>query len=121
MKRHVGYYVHHHGRGHRTRAEAIRRMDRALSEYDVAGVRTTIPFCRLVMNSPVFVSGEFDTGFVSDHFDADDLAPSDADVRVALVAAGLEGVEAPAPSGNGAAPAAVPVPSRWARRRYAQG
>lgn len=102
----------------RTRAEAIARMDRALAEYDVAGVRTTIPFCRYVMQHPAFASGDFDTGFVKDHFDPAVLAPDPEAEQTALVAAGLVGLDA-APNGNVAAPASVTPPSRWASRRLA--
>jgi len=104
----------------KTREEAIRRMDRALAEYDIAGVRTTIPFCRFVMQHPAFVSGDFDTGFVQDHFDAAALAPSDDAQRTALLAAGLARLDAaPVAGGNGTASASVPEPSRWVRRRTA--
>ncbi len=103
----------------RTRAEAIARMDRALAEYDVAGIRTTIPFCRTVMSHPAFQSGQFDTGFVSEHFDASMLAPSAEAERAALVAAGLTALAETPASGNGTAPAAVRPPSRWALRRHA--
>ncbi len=102
----------------RTRAEAIARMRRALDEYDVAGIRTTIPFCRTVMDHPAFTSGAFDTGFVAQHFDPASLAPSPEAERVAQLAAGLVRLgSAPEAGGNGAAPAAVP--SRWALRRHA--
>jgi len=47
-----------------SREEAISRMSRALDEFVVTGVKTTIPFHKQVMNSPVFRSGEFDTGFL---------------------------------------------------------
>ncbi|MCF8383317.1 MAG: acetyl-CoA carboxylase biotin carboxylase subunit [Chlorobium sp.] len=47
-----------------TRKEAISRMSRALDEFIVAGVKTTIPFHKQVMHSPVFRSGEFDTSFL---------------------------------------------------------
>ncbi len=46
------------------REEARRRMIRALEEYRVEGVPTTIPFHRRVMDHPAFARGEFDTGFV---------------------------------------------------------
>ncbi|WP_412061603.1 acetyl-CoA carboxylase biotin carboxylase subunit [Rubrivirga sp. IMCC45206] len=104
----------------RTRDEAIRRMDRALGEYDVAGIRTTIPFCRFVMTHPAFTSGHFDTGFVGDHFDPADLAPPADAERLALVAAGLARLDAAPAAGNGAAPPAVDG-SRWARRRHLAG
>ncbi len=86
----------------RTRDQAIARMRRALDEYDVAGIRTTIPFCRLVMDHPAFVSGDFDTGFVSNHFDPDDLAPNLEAETVALVAAGLARLTGGDGAGNGA-------------------
>lgn len=47
-----------------TRAEAIARMKRALHEYRVEGIDTTVPFHTLVMNHPDFQSGSFDTGFI---------------------------------------------------------
>jgi acetyl-CoA carboxylase, biotin carboxylase subunit len=51
-----------------SRGEAIDRMLRALSEYDIAGVRTTIPFCDFTLRHEAFRSGKFDTHFVKDHF-----------------------------------------------------
>ena len=101
-----------------TRAEAISRMGRALAEYDIAGVQTTILFCRFVMQNEAFQNGDFDTGFVTKHFSPDDLAPSADMERVAAVAAGLIAMEsAPdSPSSNGTVEN-VGL-SRWAMRRY---
>src|SRR5205085_2800064 len=48
----------------RTRAEAVERMRRALSEYAVGGIKTTLPFFREVMRDPEFVAGQLDTGFI---------------------------------------------------------
>ena len=102
----------------RTRGHAIARMRRALDEYDVAGIRTTIPFCRLVMDHPAFVSGEFDTGFVADHFDPAALAPDLEAETVALVAAGLARVDGAGDgAGNGIEVDAVQA-SRWSLRRH---
>jgi pyruvate carboxylase len=39
-------------------------MRRALSEFDVWGVKTTIPLMEKIMAHPDFVSGRFDTGFI---------------------------------------------------------
>jgi propionyl-CoA carboxylase alpha chain len=50
------------------RDEAIRRMRRALGEYEIAGVRTTIPFCLWVLTHPKFCAGDFDTHFVQNEF-----------------------------------------------------
>lgn len=47
-----------------TREEAIAKMKRALSEFAIQGVETTIPFHERLMNHEVFVSGDFDTKFL---------------------------------------------------------
>jgi len=46
------------------RQEAIARMRRALKEFIVEGVKTTIPFHQKVMEDPDFVAGNFNTGFL---------------------------------------------------------
>ncbi len=48
----------------RSREEAIRKMRRALDEFIIEGIPTTIPFHRKVLDDADFVSGQFDTGFV---------------------------------------------------------
>ncbi|HLR80706.1 MAG TPA: acetyl-CoA carboxylase biotin carboxylase subunit [Bacillota bacterium] len=50
-----------------TREEAIKRMDRALDEFVVEGVDTTIPFHQLIMRHEVFQDGDFNTNFLEDH------------------------------------------------------
>ena len=47
-----------------TRYSTVRRMARALSEYLITGVKTTIPFHVKIMQDAAFLRGEFDTGFV---------------------------------------------------------
>ncbi len=46
------------------RAQAIERMTRALAEYEVGGVKTTIPFFQWMLRHPDFVAGRVDTGFL---------------------------------------------------------
>lgn len=46
------------------RQQAIERMRRALMEYCVGGIKTTIPFFRRVMEDPEFVAGNLDTSFI---------------------------------------------------------
>ncbi len=105
----------------RTRAEAIGRMERALAEYDVAGVRTTLPFCRFVMQHPAFRNGDFSTHFVAQHFDPAALHHPDPETdRAAALAAVLYHAtqRSPAPTEaptNNVAPAHSA--SRWRRRR----
>lgn len=47
-----------------TRQSAIRRMTRALGEYLITGIKTTIPFQARIMRNADFIRGEFDTGFI---------------------------------------------------------
>lgn len=56
------------------RKGAIRRMTRALQEFDVRGVPTTIPFHLAVLHHPDFASGRFDTRFVDEGFAAADFS-----------------------------------------------
>lgn len=51
-----------------TREEAIQRMIRAIDEYEITGIETTLPFCRFVMEHTAFTSGNFDTKFIENHF-----------------------------------------------------
>ena len=48
-----------------TREEARRRMYRALKEYVITGVKTTLPFYQELIEDKVFISGNFDTGFMN--------------------------------------------------------
>ncbi|GAB4331897.1 MAG: acetyl-CoA carboxylase biotin carboxylase subunit [Calditrichia bacterium] len=48
----------------RDREEAIARLKRALDEYLVEGIKTTVPFHKFVINTPEFQSGNFDTHFI---------------------------------------------------------
>ena len=50
------------------REEAISRMKRAIMDYTIVGVKTTLPFALFVMDHPNFVDGDFDTHFVKTHF-----------------------------------------------------
>jgi acetyl-CoA carboxylase biotin carboxylase subunit len=52
----------------RTRDEAINRMHKAIEEYIVEGVATTLPFGKFAMEHPAFRSGDFDTGFIGKYF-----------------------------------------------------
>ena len=55
----------------RTREEVIRKMERALDEFIVEGVKTTVPFHQRLMKDPNFRAGNFHTGFLNDF----DLTP----------------------------------------------
>ena len=46
------------------RTEAIERMVRAIDEYDITGIQTTLPFGKWAIHHPKFVAGDFDTKFI---------------------------------------------------------
>ena len=52
-----------------TRQKALDRMHRALSEYIIRGVHTTIPVCRAIMKDPVFRQGGATTKYLEDFFE----------------------------------------------------
>ena len=49
-----------------TREEALARMRRALADFEIAGVRTTIPFHQLAMNHPIFARGDATIRFLEE-------------------------------------------------------
>lgn len=51
------------------REEAIERMIKAIDEYQINGVETTLSFCRYAIDHEAFRTGEFDTHFVKKYFD----------------------------------------------------
>jgi len=52
-----------------TRDEAIRRMRRALYEYKITGVKTSIKFLERIMNNSNFIQGKYDTHFIEKNMD----------------------------------------------------
>lgn len=57
----------------RTRDEAIAEMIKAIDDYHVEGVSTTLPFGKFVMLHEAFRSGDFDTGFVKKYYNPEQL------------------------------------------------
>ena len=70
-----------------TRAEAVMRMRRALSEFRISGVKTNIPFHIKLVDSARFQAGTFDTRFVEDRFALEEQEPPHPDI--AAIAATL--------------------------------
>jgi len=52
----------------KTRAEAIATMRRALQEFTIQPIKTTIPACLEILSHNLFVKGKIDTGFVERNF-----------------------------------------------------
>lgn len=61
----------------KNRKEAIERMIRAIDEYKITGVETTLAFCKFVLKHDAFVSGNFDTHFVKKYFKPELILVSD--------------------------------------------
>lgn len=72
------------------RPEAIDRMRRALAEYEVGGIKTTLAFFREVMDDAVFIEGSLDTGFITGFNERKKVAePDEATRDMAAIAAAL--------------------------------
>jgi acetyl-CoA carboxylase biotin carboxylase subunit len=77
----------------RDREEAISRSIRALREYRVRGIRTSIPFFAALLRDPDFAAGSYNTGFLSPDRLAR-LSEATRNDRVATIAAALARFEA---------------------------
>ena len=53
----------------RNRKDCISRLNRALDEFVVEGIKTTIPFHKFVINTPEFIEGDFDTHFIENIYE----------------------------------------------------
>jgi len=77
--------------------QAIERMKRAIGEYVVTGISTTLQFGKWVMNHQAFVDGKFDTGFIPKYYSPDttplqELKP-DEEAIAAVLATQIFGAE----------------------------
>jgi acetyl-CoA carboxylase biotin carboxylase subunit len=70
------------------RGEAVDRLRRAVGEYRVLGIRTTLPFFHRVLRHPAFLAGDFDTSFIEGAFAASP-PPPDGPWEAAVVAAAV--------------------------------
>jgi acetyl-CoA carboxylase biotin carboxylase subunit len=59
------------------RSEAVARLERALAEFTIQGIRTSLVFHRRVVRHPVFRAGVYDTGFIDDHMNGGAASPGD--------------------------------------------
>jgi acetyl-CoA carboxylase biotin carboxylase subunit len=98
----------------RNRAEAIDRMRRALQEYEIGGIKTTLPFFREIMEDEEFIDGKLDTGFIGRFNERKKpLEVSEEERDMALIAAALAFSGPKQLAGTSPAQSA-PVASRWA-------
>jgi acetyl-CoA carboxylase biotin carboxylase subunit len=77
----------------RTREECIDRLRRALDEYEVGGIKTTLPFFRKIVRDEEFKSGRLDTGFIARFNERRTAAIPDTNAEIkqdiALIAAAI--------------------------------
>lgn len=74
----------------RDRHNAIARCRRALSEYIVKGIKTTIPFHFRVMLNEHFINGDFDTNFIDSRFKMEDAKRERPYEKVAVIGAAIK-------------------------------
>ena len=74
----------------KNRLDAIAKMREALNGFVIRGVSSNIPFQAALLAHPKFVAGNFNTGFIAEHyakgFRAEDVPHDDADLLLALAA-----------------------------------
>ena len=102
-----------------SREEAITRMERALEEYEIAGVTTTLPFCLFALRHEAFRTGAFSTHFVDQHFDPEALfvdAPERD--RLAALAATIYADQHAEDETPSIASSNGPSTSPWKQRRH---
>ncbi|MCB0268310.1 MAG: acetyl-CoA carboxylase biotin carboxylase subunit, partial [Calditrichaeota bacterium] len=98
------------------RTLAIAKMQTALSDYVVLGVKTGIPFMKAVLAHPAFVSGDVDTGFIAKHLPQWKNAVDDDTVLLAATVAALadQPKKQDVMNGFGASRTGFSVAIRWA-------
>ncbi len=67
----------------KNRQDAIDKLKRAISEYKIEGVKTTLPFGTFVLNHTAFTTGNFDTKFVENYFHPNEL--NDIELQLATI------------------------------------
>ncbi|HEV2687394.1 MAG TPA: acetyl-CoA carboxylase biotin carboxylase subunit, partial [Bryobacteraceae bacterium] len=97
------------------REQAIMRLQRALYEYFVAGIKTNISLFQRILRDPDFQAGKLDTGYLDRLLAKKDEAGQTADPMIAAIAAGLFAVLDPAAAAgrNGNRVGAEGVGSHW--------
>ncbi len=99
------------------RKAAIEKMIRAIDEYQVTGLQTTLGFCKFVMQHDAFRSGEFDTKFVERYFKPEAIVQQASERDTSIVAALAAWMQDnPKPTVRVDAPASPSV-SKWKKAR----
>jgi len=99
------------------REKAINKMVRAIDDYKITGIETTLSFCRFVLKHEAFISGNFDTKFVERYFTPEKLQETfnDEDLEI-LAAAGVFLLETNKPKTKQENTVAAHVATNWKKR-----
>jgi acetyl-CoA carboxylase biotin carboxylase subunit len=106
---------------------AIARMRRALGEYLVVGIKTTVPFFLWLFDQPEFVAGQFHTTYLDDILKARNgrpfVQPSPEAEEIAAIATALQAVLSPGAVGRVGPPPteSAAIGGRWKSRARAEG
>ena len=109
------------------RPRAVARMRRALGEYVVAGIKTTVPFFAWLFEQPEFIDGRFHTTYLDEVLSARNgrpfVEPAPDVEDIAAMAAALQAVLSPraVTSVDATAPAGEPAERRWKTQARAEG
>lgn len=66
------------------RKEALARLGRALAEFRIEGISTTLPFFRAILDDEVFVSGNYTTGFIAERMEGLQIETAPTEARGAV-------------------------------------
>jgi acetyl-CoA carboxylase biotin carboxylase subunit len=94
------------------RDEALARIRRALNEYEIGGLKTTLGFHRALMAHPDFIAGNLETHFLERRFNMNGAAEGNDEANALLAAALLSHARRNRGS-NGGSPGQAPTSSRW--------
>ncbi|MFM6953547.1 MAG: acetyl-CoA carboxylase biotin carboxylase subunit [Sphingobacteriaceae bacterium] len=97
------------------RTQAIERMIRAIDEYQITGIETTLGFGKFVMQHEAFISGNFDTHFVKNYFQPASLVQENKEE--ALIAALVSAQLMQKKAATNSIDAQQAVPSAWKKNR----
>ncbi len=103
------------------REEAIAKMIRAIDEYKISGIQTTLPFCKFVMKHEAFISGNFDTRFIGLYYTPDKLdeLPIENEELLAAALASYLMTNKKAPISASNQPVETQINSNWKTNRLA--
>ena len=98
------------------REEARLRMIRAIDEYEITGIQTTLGFCKYVFQHPVFIDGTFDTKFVERHFSPKDLKEQENTEQMIAALVAVQELTAKTTPATAATISTTENPSAWRNR-----